>query len=59
MTDSIKVIEKIILYSEGDQKLKMAEHAMSGLVKGYSEILKVTDLEKRIQALEQKLWAWT
>lgn len=52
-TDAVKVIEEIILTSEDENRKINAINALSGLISRYSKLIEVSDLEKRIKALEE------
>lgn len=55
MTDGIKALEKIILEADDENKVIQAVNAMSGVVSRYTKLVEVTDLEERIEALEERM----
>lgn len=54
LTDAIKAAEKIILTGSTDDKKLRAIHAMVSAAGSYNKLVETTDLEKRIEELEQQ-----
>ncbi len=53
LTAAIEEMERIIMTDEPDQKKIQAANTMAGLVNRYSKLMEITDLEERIEVLEE------
>jgi hypothetical protein len=55
MTDAINRLEEIIMTSDDENKIINASNALSGMCSRISKVYEVHDLQKRLEALEERM----